>query len=81
MAIEETIIFSRKVAYELRKMGFNILRAEPNYKHPQDDVYYFAKTDAFLRAMKEISDKSHASREAHIKLATAPAVSTDSEIE
>lgn len=48
-------VFKRSVAIELRKRGFKILKAEPNYKKPQYDVYFFEDTEEFRNALSEVA--------------------------
>ena len=50
-------IFSRSIAIELRKKGFQIIKTEPNYKKPQFDVYFFKDTPAFKKALNEIVNR------------------------
>ena len=47
-------IFSRNIALELRKQGFNIVRTEVNKKHPQYDVYVFESNDEFIKALNKL---------------------------
>lgn len=47
-------IFTKKLALELRKAGFDIIATEPNYKKPQFDVYVFEETKTFNDALKKI---------------------------
>ena len=37
-------IFSRKIAYELEKQGFKVIKIAPNKKKPLFMVYYFNET-------------------------------------
>lgn len=46
-------IYTRKVAYDLRKMGFKILKTEPNERKPEFDVYLFEDTPEFQEAFGE----------------------------
>lgn len=48
-------IYSQKVAVELRKRGFKIVKTEPNNKFPQYDMYGFENTPEFQKALKEIT--------------------------
>jgi hypothetical protein len=48
-------VYSQKVAVELRKRGFKIVRTEPNNKYPQYDMYGFENTPEFQKALKEIT--------------------------
>lgn len=53
----EKIIFTRWVAYELRKQGFKILRVEPSPSHPELDCWIFQDTIEFQEALRKISQK------------------------
>ena len=53
----EKQIFSRRMAYELRKRGFNILRVEPNPYKPEFHIYVFEETRELCEAMRKISKK------------------------
>lgn len=53
--MKEKVIFSRKMAYELRKAGFNIIRVEPNRRKPEFDVYIFEDTQDLCDAMNKLS--------------------------
>lgn len=55
--MKEKIIFSRKMAYELRKHGFNILRVEPNPYKPEFDCYIFEETQELCNMMNQYSKK------------------------
>ena len=47
-------VFTRWIAVELRKQGFNIIDVEPNHKKPQLDVYIFQDTPEFKQAFDNI---------------------------
>ena len=53
----EKIIYTRWVAYELKKQGYPIIRVEINPNKPQFDCYVFEATDGFYKALKTITDK------------------------
>ena len=53
----EKIIYSPRVASQLRKMGFEIKRTEPNKYKPQYDCYIFEQTDLFNKALDSILSK------------------------
>lgn len=55
--METKIIYSRNVAYELRKKGFKILRTEPNPRKPQFDLYVFEASPELFEAMGKMSKK------------------------
>lgn len=52
----EKIIYTRWVAYELRKQGYPILRVEINPNKPQFECYVFAATDDLYKALKAITN-------------------------
>lgn len=47
-------IFTSRIAFELRKMGFDIIKTEINPNHPQFDVYCFEETEEFNRALDNL---------------------------
>jgi hypothetical protein len=53
--MKEKIIYSKWVAYELRKQGFEILRVEVNPHKPQFDCYVFEATDSMIAAFTKIT--------------------------
>lgn len=50
-------VYSRRVALELRKQGFKIIKTEVNYKRPQFDVYCFEKTEKLEKALYGMSTR------------------------
>ena len=54
MKTNERAIFSKKLCIELRKLGFKIIRTEPNFKYPQFDVWYFEETDDLIAALTNL---------------------------
>lgn len=48
----ETIVYSRAVAYQLRLQGFKIIRVGVNPSCPQYDCYYFNNTPDFRQALQ-----------------------------
>ena len=56
--MSEKIIYTRKVAYELRKQGYPILRVEVHPNKPQFECYVFAATDDFYKALLTITNKA-----------------------
>jgi hypothetical protein len=44
-------IFSKRLCYELRRMGFDVIATQPNKYQPQFDVYLFKDTDFFEKAL------------------------------
>lgn len=55
--MKEKVIYSKWVAYELRKKGFEILRVEINPNKPQFDCWVFEETKEMLEAFTEITKK------------------------
>ena len=53
----EKIIYTRWLAYELRKQGFPIVRVEPNPHKPEFDCYVFAETAELIEALLNITAK------------------------
>jgi len=47
-------VYTRWVAYELRKKGFKIVKVQPNPNKPEFDCYLFKDSKALHEAMKEI---------------------------
>lgn len=56
MPVEKTI-YSKWVAYELRKQGFPIIRVDINPNKPQFDCWVFEETSAMLKALTQITSK------------------------
>lgn len=54
MPNDEKIIFSRKIAVQLREQGFQILRTEVNKLHPQFDCWVFENTEDLRRAFDKL---------------------------
>lgn len=50
-------IYTRWVAVALRRLGFKILYVDVNEYHPEFDVWVFKNTDAFQKALTEITTK------------------------
>lgn len=53
--INERVIYTRKMAYELRKMGFKIIRVIPDEKKPYFDNYVFEDSLELQEAMRQLS--------------------------
>ena len=58
----EKIVFTRKMAYELRKLGFKIIRTEPDMKRPEFDNYVFEDSVELQKAMAQISNRRYENR-------------------
>jgi hypothetical protein len=52
-------IFSRRIARELEKMGFQVKRIAPNRQHPELLVYYFEETVALRNAAQTLFQKEN----------------------
>lgn len=50
-------VFSRRVANELEKQGFRIVKMEPNRKNKKYIVYYFEDTVEFRDALHPLIQK------------------------
>ena len=50
-------IFSRRVANELEKQGFRIIKMEPNHKDTRFMVYYFEDSVEFRDALRPLIKK------------------------
>ena len=50
-------IFKRDNAIKLRNMGFPIFDASTNKRNPNYVIYYFEKTDKFLKAFDKLNDR------------------------
>lgn len=48
-------IFTKPLAYELRKLGYRIIKVEPNYNYPECDVYTFEVSGNFLADFTRLS--------------------------
>jgi hypothetical protein len=57
MTKKTKVIFSKWVAYELRKQGFQILRVEINPNKPEFDCWVFEETPEMLKALTRITNK------------------------
>jgi len=55
MAKKEYNVYTRWLAFELRKKGFVILRTKINEYHPQFDVYVFEDTAELHQAIVAIT--------------------------
>ena len=53
----EKTIYSKWVAYELRKQGFPIVRVEINPNKPQFDCWVFEETAEMLKALTKLSNR------------------------
>ena len=51
----EKKIFNRRLALELRKRGFEIVKTEPNFYKPEFNVYIFNDSVELQSALTEIT--------------------------
>lgn len=51
-------VYTRKLAYELRLKGFDIVGIVPDRSKPYFDNYLFMNTPEFQKAFKELTAKS-----------------------
>lgn len=49
-------VYTRRIAYELRKKGFKILGTDINEYHPEFTIWLFQETEEFLNAFKELAN-------------------------
>lgn len=50
-------IFSKRLALELRRRGFDIIKTEPNNYKPEFNVYIFKNSDELQQAIHDINKK------------------------
>ena len=50
-------VYTRWVAFELRKMGFKIIEVQPNPNKPEFDCYLFEDSKALQNAIREITSR------------------------
>ena len=55
--MKEKIIYTKRIAYELRKQGFPIVRVEVNPNKPEFDCYVFQETEEFINALIALTNK------------------------
>lgn len=55
--MKEKVIYTKRIALELRKRGFVLLRTGINENFPQYDTYIFEETPDLLRALSELTRK------------------------
>ena len=53
--MNEKIIYSKWLAYELRRLGFKIIRTDINPNFPQYDIYIFENTPRLLQEMSRLT--------------------------
>lgn len=55
--MNEYTIYTKWVAYELRKRGFQIIRTDINPNKPQFSCWIFPKSKELLAALTEITNR------------------------
>lgn len=55
--MKEFIIYSKRLANELAKNGFKVLRADINYKYPNLYVFVFEDTPELREAVEKFRNK------------------------
>lgn len=55
--MKEKIIYTKWLAYELRKQGFPIVRVDINPNKPQFDCWVFEETAELLAALTKITNR------------------------
>lgn len=48
-------IFTKPLAYALRKLGYRIIKVEPNFNYPECDVYTFEVSGNFIADFTRLS--------------------------
>lgn len=48
---KEYVVYTKKLAFELRKQGFKLLRTGINENFPQFDTYIFENSEALQKAI------------------------------
>lgn len=54
---KEFIVYTRRIAYELRVQGFKIIRTEVNPNFPQYDTYVFENSSELQNAFRALTRK------------------------
>lgn len=54
---KEKVVFTRRIAQQLIRQGFKVIRVEPNPKKPELDCYIFAETPEFKTAFANIANR------------------------
>lgn len=54
---KEFTIYTKRIAYQLRMCGFQIIRTGINENYPQFNTYVFADTPEFRATLAKISHK------------------------
>ncbi len=48
-------VYSRRIAFELQKKGFIVVRTVPNWKFPQYQIYLFLQTPEFMEEWRKLT--------------------------
>lgn len=54
---KEFVVYTRRIALELRKLGFRIIRTEINPMHPQFECWVFEKSNELIAAFERLAKK------------------------
>ena len=54
--MNEFVVYSKWLAYELRVKGFKIIRTEVNKNFPQFNVWVFEETEELIAAFEELTN-------------------------
>lgn len=51
------MIFTKRMALELRRLGYKIIRTEPNREKPELDIYIFRMQNGFIEDLKRLVEE------------------------
>lgn len=51
------LVFNRRIAVELRKLGYEIIDTQPNHNNPKLDVYVFEDTEALNKDFTKVANE------------------------
>lgn len=54
--MNEYIIYTRRIAYLLRKQGYKIIRTEPNPNKPEFDCYVFEDSEGLQDMLHKVKN-------------------------
>ena len=54
---ETYMVFTKRMALELRKLGYKIIRTEPNREKPELDIYIFRMQNGFIEDLKRLVEE------------------------
>ena len=63
---ETRVVKNRRIAYELRKLGYKILRTEPNKFRPELDVYIFKNEKGLKEELNRLCEDYKERRDQNI---------------